>query len=131
MCWCNLESGLGLEGARLWPMAATATGDGCSDDRCGSGRRQRLCARWLRALEKAAVAQETRAQARACGCVAAAVAVLGRCGHDYWRLKLRLLEAQGFGGNWYEGVWSCPSPFYKPVEQLNGLGTRRVTILLL
>ena len=77
------------------------------------------------------MAQETRAQARAYACVAAAVAVLGRCGHDYWRLKLRLLEAQGFGGNWYEGVWSCPSPFYKPVEQLNGLGTRRVTILLL
>ena len=100
-CWCNLESGLGSR--RGAAAAAMMTG----------------------------VAQETRAQARSCGCAGAVVAVLGRCGSGYWRLKLRLLEAQGFGGNWNEGVWSSPSPFYKPVEQLNGLGSRRVTISLL
>ena len=91
---------------------AQGGGSGCVHGGLGLWRRRQ----WL------------RAQARSCGCPGAAVAVPGRCGHGYWRLKLRLLEAQGLGGNWYEGVWSSSSPFYKPVEQLNGLGSRRVTI---
>ena len=37
----------------------------------------------------------------------------------------RLLEAQGLGGNWTEDVWPSPSPFYKSVGQLIGLGSRR------
>ena len=37
VCRCNLESGLGSEGAQLWLVAAAATGDGGSDNRCGSG----------------------------------------------------------------------------------------------
>ena len=40
-----------------------------------------------------------------------------------WKVRVRLLEAQGFRGKWNEGVWSFPSPFCKPVEKLNGHGS--------
>ena len=48
---------------------------------------------------------------------------VGGCNGYAWWVQVRLLDAQGLGGNWNEGVWSSPSPFCKPVEQLNGHGS--------
>ena len=61
----------------------------------------------------------------------AQVSATGGSRRDYWRLKARLLEAQGEGGNWNEDVWPSPSPFYKLVGQLIGLGSRRATSSLI
>ena len=48
-----------------------------------------------------------------------------------WKVRVRLLEAQGLRGKWNEGVWSFPSRFCKLVEQLNGYGSRRVNSRLI
>ena len=108
----------------------------CREDCTGPGHGY-ACGRWWLALVTAAVAQEDRARAHACGMGSSDGCNLGsglqwiwrirawqmwvRHGPDYWRLKAPVLEAQGLGGNWNEDVWLSPSPFYKSVGQLIGL----------
>ena len=80
----------------------------------GSGRRQQPA---IAAVEARTGAAVTAGGGGSLGCAR--------------KVRVRLLEAQGLRGKWNEGVWSFPSPICKPVEQLNGHGSRRVNSRLI